>query len=148
MTADEYTTSEDLVLPEGYVAERYEDGRLRIYDTDTGGWLGEIAPHLANAQEVAQDLIASHEDSEAGRENLTVLGSDQNVLDRLDERRDGVREPREAYTASPSGDGRKDAALRVRELEVVARLTADSLERAGDAATAEVVRSALRDGSG
>lgn len=38
----EYTEGQDpgLVLPEGYVAERYEDGRLRIYDTGTGGWLG------------------------------------------------------------------------------------------------------------
>lgn len=57
-----------LALPEGYAAQEAEGGRLAIYDSYTGMWLGELDPYLSSAQEVVQELIASYEDERERRE--------------------------------------------------------------------------------
>lgn len=98
---------------------------------------------------MARDLVTAHEGSEASHDNLTVLGSDEGTLDRINDRQDNnALELRERGLEYHAGNEQKDYALRIRELEVVARLAAESLERAGDDATAEVVRSVLRNGAG
>lgn len=50
-----------LVLPEGYVAERAESGRLTIYVAETGAWVCEVNPNLSNAQEMVEGLLTAHE---------------------------------------------------------------------------------------
>lgn len=133
-----------LVLPEGYFAEQVEGGRLAIYATDTGGWLGEITPHLANAQEVAQELVASHEDEKARLEAPIVLDLGTVDEDEFAERTDkNDSELREVELGLFAKDNPWATATRIRELERVADLAVNSLRAAGDEANAGIVRAVL-----
>lgn len=144
MSSDMNTPDARLVLPEGYVAEQDEDGRLRIYDTQTGGWLGEITSHLDNAQEVARELIASHEDEKDRFDAAVVLDLGTVAEEEFTERKDkSATELHEEQLGQLAGDNPRAAALRIRELEIVADLAADSLKAAGDEATSEIVRAVL-----
>lgn len=61
MPADTDAQDARLVLPEGYVAERAESGRLAIYVAETRAWVCEVDPNLSNAQEMVDGLITAHE---------------------------------------------------------------------------------------
>lgn len=61
MPAEASDSGARLVLPEGYVAELAESGRLAIYAAETGAWVCEVDPNLSNAQEMVEELIAAHE---------------------------------------------------------------------------------------
>lgn len=133
-----------LALPEGYTAEQNACGRLVIYATDTGAWLGEVTPHLANTQEVARELIASHEDAKARLEAPIVLDLGTVAEDEPTERADkNASRLREEELWRFARDNPRAAALHIRELERVAALAVDSLRGAGDEATAGIVRAAL-----
>lgn len=61
MPAEASESGERLVLPEGYVTELAESGRLAIYAAETGAWVCEVDPSLSNAQAMVEELIAAHE---------------------------------------------------------------------------------------
>lgn len=61
MSAETDAPDARLVLPEGYVAEKTESGRVGIYTAQTGAWVCEVDSNLSNAQEIVDRLLAAHE---------------------------------------------------------------------------------------
>jgi hypothetical protein len=103
-----------------------------------------VAPTLSYAQEVLDELLTAHADAETRRDRLTVLDSEEAMPDEFTERKDkNASERRGEELGQLAGDDPRSAALRIRELEIVATLAADSLREAGDEATGEIVRAVL-----
>lgn len=85
---------------------------------------------------MAQELIDAYEDDEEHKDLLSDLVVEPPAPPDPGEAAGHEEEP-------VSGDTAKADALRIRELEIVGALAADSLRAAGDEATAEIVRAVI-----
>jgi hypothetical protein len=131
-------------LPEGYSATQKEDGLLAIYDSHTGDWLGDFAPALSYAQEMVQDLISVYERDNEHAEQPAEVVIDAPIPDEITGWTEEIAsERREDELGHLAWDDPRAAALRIRELEIVADLSVKALQASGDEATAGVVRSVL-----
>jgi hypothetical protein len=89
---------------------------------------------------MVENLIDLHEEGQ-GRDVLPDLLVDPPASGEAGE----VHVPEMLEELQPAEDTARTDALRIRELEIVAALAADSLQACGDEATAEIVRRVLNE---